>query len=70
MKKSLIVGLILSLSTVNYLFAGDPEFNCVSFTTSCGVQGVACGFSEEERVQDVVTWQVFHCGDASVSPAP
>jgi hypothetical protein len=53
---------VLALFSANAQESIPDSFDCVSFSTSCGVSGLACGFNEAERVQDAANWENFHCG--------
>lgn len=67
MKKQLIITLMICgmgffSAIAQESLPGEGDFDCIEFTTTCEEPGLACGFSEAERVQDAANWENFHCG--------
>lgn len=66
MKKIVMFTFVLSVFGMSRVGAQDAsipdDFGCVPFSLPCGGTGVACGFSEAERVQDAADWTDFYCG--------
>ncbi|RZS94537.1 hypothetical protein BC751_0035 [Cecembia calidifontis] len=54
---------IIGIFKVGAQDASIPDsFQCIPFSLPCGGSGLACGFTEAERIQDAANWTAFYCG--------
>ncbi|MXV37196.1 hypothetical protein GO491_00685 [Flavobacteriaceae bacterium Ap0902] len=44
------------------LKADKAEEECVMFEYTCGLDGMACGATEQERLEDAVAGDQYFCG--------
>jgi hypothetical protein len=62
-KKFLTLGLfvVLFFSFSKVADAGDSNFTCIKFITSCGHPAVACGSTTEKIINMVILADNYYC---------